>query len=222
METPTQGLSLRTEVEFAQVGRLLFSKLHWLLLSGLGALLLTAAAVTFLIPPRYQSGVTFYVRNSTGDGTVTNSDVLAAEALAVTYTHLLQSNAVSDAVLERARQPALGEALTRDALQEMTEVSVVDGTQIIRLTVTGESAEQAFEVADAYAAAAPALLAGIAQGGRVDVVDGAERASAPVSPHRAADCVLGFLAGAVLAGLFFVFRMAAAPGQEKAGGRVRK
>lgn len=218
MESSAQGLSLYAEVEFAQLGRLLLSRLHRILLCGLAGLLLAGAA-TLLVPPRYQSYVTFYVRNSAQAGTVSNSDLLAAEALTATYIQLLQSNRVTDAVLDRLQKVCPWEGLDREELCGMVEISILDGTQILRLTVDGRDAQRAFQVAAAYAAQAPALLMEIAQSGRVAIVDQPEPALAPIAPNRAVDCALGFLAGAVLAGLYFVIRAAAVPGQKRSAPR---
>lgn len=214
MENSAQGLSLYTEVEFARLGRLLLSRLRRILLCGLAGLILAGAAMA-LIPPRYQSYVTFYVRNGAQTGAVSNSDLLAAEALTATYIQLLQSNRVTDAVLARLQAACPEEELDREAVRGMAEISILDGTQILRLTVSGRDAQRAFRIADAYASEAPALLMEIAQSGWIEVVDGAERPAVPAAPRRAAGCCLGFLAGAVLSGLYFIIRETAAPRQKR-------
>ena len=103
----TQNTQIRTntnEISMLDAVRLLLGKFYWLLLSGILAAGIVFVIVNFLITPTYESRVSFYVYNSTDGashtGTINNNDLQAAESLAATYSKILGSNSVLDAILE--------------------------------------------------------------------------------------------------------------------------
>ena len=197
------------ELSLWDVAKILLSKLHWLVLSGLVAAALVYAAVTFFVTPTYQSRVSFYVYNSTNNasqGTINNSDLQAAESLATTYSKILESNSVLDSVLEDMRAEA---TLSRKELNHMVKVSVVSDTQLLEVTVTSTDPKLACQIADSFAKVAPTEIVRITKAGGVEVVDRPEVAHGKSSPRTMFDSTIGFLIGVVLISVLIVVRILA-------------
>lgn len=102
-QSPQAG-SGKVEVTLLDILKLLLSKSYWLLLAGVLAGACVFLVTTFLITPSYESRVSFYVYNSSNNsvqsGTINNGDLQAAESLATTYSKILASNSILDAVLQ--------------------------------------------------------------------------------------------------------------------------
>ena len=140
-----------TELSLWNIVQLLLKKFYWLLLAGIVAAAGVYAVLTLLVTPTYESKVSFYVYNSANNtqqaGTINNSDLQAAESLATTYSKILESNSVLDAVLEDLN--AAGR-LSRKELSRMIEVSVVSNTQLLEVVVTSTDAQFACRIADSF------------------------------------------------------------------------
>ena len=74
------------EITLWSILRLLISKLFLLLLAGVAVGLAVFLVLNFLVTPKYESRVSFYVYNSADSashvGTINNNDLQAAESLA--------------------------------------------------------------------------------------------------------------------------------------------
>lgn len=197
-----------TALSLWDVVRLLLKKFYWLLLAGILAAAGVYAVVTLLITPTYESKVSFYVYNSANNtqqtGTINNSDLQAAESLATTYSKILESNSVLDAVLDDLN---VNGGLSRKELGTMIEVSVVSNTQLLEVVITSTDAQFACQIADSFGKVAPTEIVRITKAGGVEVVDHPEVAAEQSSPRTVLDSALGFAAGVILASLVLVMRM---------------
>lgn len=197
------------ELSLWDVAKLLLTKIHWLLLAGILAAAGVYAAVSFLVTPTYESRVSFYVYNSTNNtaqGTINNSDLQAAESLATTYSKILASNSVLDAVLDDLDS---GSALTRKELSRMVAVSVVSDTQLLEVVVTSVDPALACRIADSFARVAPTEIVRITKAGGVEVVDRPEDATEQSAPRTLFDSLIGFVVGVMLISVVIVLRMLA-------------
>ena len=145
-----QSVERSNDVTLLDIAQILLRKVHWLLLAGIVAAAAVYGAVTIFITPTYESRVSFYVYNNTtnvAQGTINNSDLQAAESLATTYSKILESNSVLDAVLEDLNVDG---RLSRKELSKMIEVSVVSNTQLLEVVVTSTDAQFACRIADSF------------------------------------------------------------------------
>ncbi len=197
-----------TALSLWDIARLLLKKFYWLLLAGILAAAGVYAVVTLLITPTYESKVSFYVYNSANNtqqtGTINNSDLQAAESLATTYSKILESNSVLDAVLEDLNVDG---RLSRKELSKMIEVSVVTNPQQLEDVVTSTDAQFACRIADSFGKVAPTEIVRITKAGGVEVVDHPEVAAEQSSPRTVFDSALGFVVGTIFASLMLVMRM---------------
>ena len=204
--TPAESM----EISLWDVAELLLKKLHWLLISGAACALVVWLVVTFFIAPTYESRVSFYVYNNADKSnyasTINNSDLQAAESLATTYSKILESNSVLDAVLEDLGEKS---SLSRKELSSMIEVSVVSDTQLLEVVIKSNSAEFACEVGKSFANVAPTEIVRITKAGGVEVVDRPEAAAEKSSPRTVRDTAMGFVVGVMLVSAVLVLRMLA-------------
>ena len=196
------------EVAILTIIKLLLSKFYWLLISGIAFAAAVCLVVTFFITPKYKSRVSFYVYNSADgashSGTINNSDLQAAENLATTYSKILGSNSVLDAVLKD-----LGEdcGIDRKELTKMTDVAVVADTQLLEVVITSPDANFACKVANSFAKVAPIEIVRITKVGGVEIVDNPEVAAEKSSPRTVFDTAVGFMVGAIIAAVVIIIKM---------------
>ena len=204
----SSGAADNNEITLWSAARLLLGKFYWLLISGFVCALIVWLITTFLIAPTYESRVSFYVYNnaekSSHASTINNSDLQAAESLATTYSKILESNSVLDAVLKD-----LGDKsdLSRKDLSKMIEVSVVSDTQLLEVVIKSNSAEFACDVGKSFANVAPTEIVRITKAGGVEVVDRPEVAAEKSSPRTVFDTAIGFLIGVIGISVVLILKM---------------
>lgn len=197
--------SANSEITLVSIARLLISKIYWLMIAGLICGALVFLVLKVFVSPKYESRVSFYVYNSTEiishSGTINNSDLQAAESLATTYSKILESNSVLDAVLED-----LEDAITRKELSEMVSVAVVTDTQLIEVVIKNSSPEFACKVAGSFAKVAPTEIVRVTKAGGVEVVDRPEIATEKSSPRTLFDTAIGIVIGVLIASFVVIIR----------------
>lgn len=187
--------------------RLLLSKFYLLLIAGAALALAVYLILTLLVTPIYESRVSFYVYNSsdsaTYSGTINNNDLQAAESLATTYSKILESNSVLDAVLNDLGSNS---GITRKDLTEMVDVAVLSDTQLLEVVVSSPDREFACCIADSFAKVAPTEIVRITKAGGVEVVDQPEVATEKSSPRTVFDTAVGFLVGVILMAIVLILK----------------
>ena len=109
----------------------------------LGAI--SAFLITSRLPPAYSASATLLVQ-AAGEGADDYRDILASELIAGTYSIMLRSRPVMEAVIARLE---LWETL--DTLGERIEVKSIDGTPLIRVSVRHNDPTQAAVIANTVA-----------------------------------------------------------------------
>lgn len=212
MKQQTESIFIR-EVSFLQVWRLILSKLFYILL--IGAVLATAVGVftKFCVVPKYHTYTTMYVYanpESIQVGSINNNDLLAAENLAGTYKVILQSNQVLSSVkahLDAESSRNSTRDLSIDDIDGMTNISIIDDTQLIKVEVISDDPILANLVAGAFAKVAPDEIVRVTKAGGVEIVDYPEVPDAPFSPRLVYNCALAFVIGVTAAVIIFVIQM---------------
>ena len=204
----SQNIENNSEITLWGVAKSLLRRCHWLLLAGIVLGAGVYILVSLLVTPTYESEVSFYVYNSSNStlqsGTINNSDLQAAESLATTYSKILASNSVLDAVLEDMN---MSSELSRKELSKMVSVSAVSNTQLLDVVVTTADPEFSCKIANSFAKVAPTEIVRITKAGGVEVVDRPEVATEKSSPRVVFDSALGFVVGVILAATVLIMRM---------------
>lgn len=199
------------EIDIASVFRVILSKWYWILSCALVLAVALYCVANFGIAPKYQSAVSLYVVNTNNNQqpsqSINTGDLQASKSLAQTYTIILKSNTVLDAVVNDINATANSQKLTRDELRGMISVEAVNETQLVKVTVTSTNADYACLIATAFGNAAPQEIIRITKAGSVELVDHAEVAKTPSSLRKSMFALVGAVVGAAGAILFFVIKM---------------
>lgn len=201
----SQKDTARAEVSLWSIVGLLLHKIHWLIAAGLAFGIGVYLVLSLLVTPTFESRVTFYVYNNSGSasqsGSIDKSDLQAAESLATTYSKILESNSVLNAVLSD-----LNSTLTRKELAQMVDVAVVTNTQLLEVVITSTDANFACKVAESFASVAPTEIVRITKAGGVEVVDHPEVATEQASPRTAFDTAIAVVVGVIIAAVIIILK----------------
>ncbi len=188
-------------LDMAQIFRTLRRKL-WII--GLAAAITAVAGFVcgqFIVKPKYDANVTFYVNNSgeIGNSDLTSSDISASYQLIKTYGAIIKSRSVLEPVISLTQCP-----YTCEQLQKMIEVEAVDGSQIMEVTVTTGDPQQSVKIADSIAQVLPQRIAEIMKTTSVEMVDEAVTDFENRSPDKFLLSAIGLLLGGGVTALILV------------------
>lgn len=200
------------EINLADVFQILIAKWYIILIVAALAAIAIGLVTNFLIKKKYTANTSMYVyttaeQNQTG--TITSSELVAADNLIKTYQVIVKSNSVLDVVAERfnAEHPEYAAfGITASYLSNITSVSVPDGTKLIKIDVTTVDPILSTYIANTFAAYIPDQIIRITKAGGVEIVDKATVPESPSSPNLSRNIVIGFAVGFILSALFFVLR----------------
>lgn len=171
-------------------------------------LILTAAFLTgslaylgtkLLITPTYRTIFIAYVNNRNQAETatsLTSSDLSAAQSLVHTYASILTSRSV---LVPAAQQAGLDPEIPYKELLECVTVEIVDGTELLSVSVTMEDPYQAKAFADTICEMAPEHVAQIVEGTSMQIVDAPVLPAEIYQPGYLRNTLIGILIGLVLA-----------------------
>ncbi len=163
---------------------------------------LVTIGVTLALPRTYQASATIYV----GASSTTSSP----DQLVRTYAALAPNPNIAEAV---GRE--LPFRLTRSALLNRMTFAPVNGTQLLEITGSASSGEEARTLANTYATVFVQRVADLAAAGavrdRVAVSESAALPNSPSKPNRPVFIGLGLLLSAILAGALVAVREARNP-----------
>jgi capsular polysaccharide biosynthesis protein len=118
----------------------------WLIILCTALAGLAAFIVTGQLPPVYEANVTLLVEPSKSSMTSEYSAIIAAERLALTYTQMLTSRPVMEAIIAELDL----EETSTELAKKVSAASIRD-TQLIKVTVQAGSPEKAAELANSLA-----------------------------------------------------------------------
>ena len=187
---------------------------HWIpvMLIALLAAILTGVGTGLLIPKKYAATASVYVYTNpkvTESGTVTNADLAAADNLIKTYQAIVKSNAVLNVISSRLNEehPEYAEFnVTSGKLKSATSVNVPSGTKLLEIRVVTTEPQLSADIANTFAQYVPGEIVRITKAGGVEIVDYAAVPRKSSSPNLIRNMAIGFLAGLVVSGAFFLLR----------------
>ena len=200
------------EINLADVFQILISKWYYILLAGILAAIAVGLVTHFFIKKKYTASTSMYVfttaeQNQTG--TITSSELSAADNLIKTYQVIVKSNSVLDVIAEKfnAEHPEHAAWNIRTGtLPGMTSVTVPTGTKLIQISVTTRDPALSADIANTFAKYVPDQIIRITKAGGVEIVDYATVPQKASSPNLTRNIVVGFAAGFVLAAAYFLLR----------------
>ena len=96
--------------------------------------------------------------------------------------------------------------ITQAKLKRMVQVSVVSGTQIIKVVVSSSDPEFSCKVANAFIQVAPTEIVRITKAGGVEIVDRPTVPTEKTAPHTAFDTLIGAVIGVIVACIVIIVR----------------
>ncbi|MBQ5992240.1 MAG: hypothetical protein IJL62_06820 [Clostridia bacterium] len=200
------------EINLRDIFQILLSKWIFILIAGILVAVIVGLVTHFFIRKKYTANTSMYVfttaeQNQTG--TISNSELVAADNLIKTYQVIVKSNSVLDVVSERfnAEHPEHASRNVRpDMLLKAVTVSVPEGTKLIRINVATEDPLLSADIANTFAKYIPDQIVRITKAGGVEIVDYATVPRKASSPNLTRNIIVGFLAGFVLAAIYFLLR----------------
>ncbi len=168
---------------------------------------LTLVGTIFLVEPKYQSSVMFYVNNnslSLGDvsiGSITSADISASRGLVKSYIVILNTRETINDVIDYA-----GVKYSYGTVKGMISAAAVDSTEIFRVVVTHTEPVEAERIASAIAYILPKRIDSIINGTTAKIVDSAIVPSSPSSPNYTTNTLIGFLIGALTVCVVVILR----------------
>ena len=160
------------------------------------------SVAAFVITPTYSSSVMLYVNNGMSVGDIfqlSSSQITGARSLVDTYIVMLQNRTTLNKVIEKADVD-----YDFEDLEDMIKAESVNGTEIIRITVTSTDPYEAAEIANAIAIVLPARISEIIKGSSMEVVDSAAVNLKKVAPSITGYTVVGMLVGAIISVLVLI------------------
>lgn len=182
-------------IDLLELLEVLWKKAHIILLCGIIAALLAFAGTSLLITPQYTSKTKVYVLSkSSGETTITSSDLQAGTYLTKDYTELVKSRTVLEqviALLELDMKP--------DELINMVSVETASDSRILTIKVTNEDPKKAKEIADAVRECVSVQITEIMNAEAVNTVESADLPEEPSSPNLMKNILLGGILGVFFA-----------------------
>ena len=200
------------EIDLRDVFQILISKWIYILIAGILVAVLTGLVTHFFINKKYTAYTSMYIYTNAEQGqkgSISSSELAAADNLIKTYQVIVKSNSVLDVVSERfnAEHPEHAAwKISSGTLSKAVSVSVPDGTKLIRISVATEDPLLSADIANTFAKYVPNQIVRITKAGGVEIVDYATVPKSPSSPNLTRNIIIGFLAGFVLAAVYFLLQ----------------
>ena len=167
-------------------------KLHWILLTAIVGAAIAGVLVFKFITPIYQATAKIYIVGS--DTTISLSDLQIGSNLAADYQEVFKNWHVHELVDKR-----LNLDYSYSKLTSMLTISNPSNTHVIYVSIKSPDPQEAKLIADTYAQVAREFIAARMDMREPNIFEEAKLPTAPVSPSKTRDIVIGFLLGALLA-----------------------
>lgn len=191
------------EIDPLHLIKVLWNRIWLIAVVGVVTGILAFACARFLVAPQYEANILLYINNFSGAGgqgsTFSSSELNAAHSLVDTYVVILKSRTTLNKVIQKA-----GVEYDFEELSRMISASSENETEIFRVTVTSEDADEAAKIANTIADVLPDSIAAVVESSSVRVVDYAAVDHHKVSPSFAKWTAVGLMLGAMITALFVV------------------
>lgn len=219
-----ESTAVHRDVTLMEAMHILRGKIFWMLLCGVLAAAVMGAFTAIFVAPTYSTYTTMYIYTSQtpqSPGTITGSELLAAESMAQTCREILRSDCVLSQVCTAVNGESVG--LDADDLADMLQISVISNTQLLKVEVTASDPVQAQSIAEAMAAIGPAEILRITRAGGIEIVDFPKLPDGADGPHLLKNAMFALLGGWMAASVYFLIRgIYTAPVPPSAPGRKQQ
>lgn len=165
------------------------------------AIIVSAIISFFVLSPVYQSNTTLIVNSdkSPGAEVITTDQINVSEKLAVIYGEIIKSKSVLDEVADK-----LGLKGGYEEISEYINVSSVNQTQIIEVSVQDTNPRRTADIANAIPKASTKEVKRITKANSVKVIDKAIVPKIPIKPNKVMNIAIAGVLG-IMISLFVIF-----------------
>ncbi len=193
------------KIDVKEILKMFLSNIKIIIASMLVFAIMFFAYNEIMVAPRYSASISLYLNNNddsvkSGDK-VLGTDISTSQMLIPSCIEIVKSNRMLNEVAEND-----GLDYTAKQIGGMVSVSSMEGTEILRIKVTGSDPENVTEIANTFAKVAPGVITKIIGATSVNVIDYALVNKNPINPNGVKNGVTGMLVGIVLACAFILIR----------------
>ena len=141
-----QAEDQEVEIDLRELFAYYLSKLPLLIIAIVIGALIAGAVTIFLITDKYTATSRMYMVSASTDSVVNLSDLNLGTSLSSDYVELMKSRPVVEEVIEK-----LNLDMEYEDLLGMMDLSVVNDTRIVKISVTSTDPQQAMEIANQMA-----------------------------------------------------------------------
>lgn len=175
-----------------ELARLLWAHAVQIVAAAVAAALVALLVCAFVLTPKYEASINMIVNTrQDSNSNFTSDNFNTAKNLISTYAVIIKGNTVLNEVIKDLD-------MTYTELYNMVEVSSVDSTQIMKITVTDTDAERAGEIAQTIADIVPDVLVEKVEAGSCKTVSDIEINPNKVFPQTKKYVLLAGILGAVV------------------------
>lgn len=190
------------EFDMIECAKALMKSWYWILLTIAVCVGAMFVYTRYVVAPKYQSSVSFYVNNGQrSEDKISTSDISASQRLVDTYMVILKFGTTLDAVIEDAQLDC-----TVNELSGSIKCSAINDTEVFQVTVTDESPQRAARIAQSIERILPDKVSDVIEGSTVRVVRNPSVPTSPSSPNLVKNLALGAAVGLVLSCLYLALR----------------
>ncbi len=189
-------------IDLLELWGVIWSHFYVVLIAAAVAALGTWIVTSQVITPQYEATVQMIANTRQDNSTnVTNDQVQSAQNLVNTYSVVIKSNTVLNQVINN-----LGLDMKYAELEKEVEVTAVENTQVMRITVKDPDRALAKEMLEQIVRVAPGVISETVDAGTCKPITPVTADAKPVSPRIPRDTALAALIGAILASAALVIR----------------
>lgn len=165
------------------------------------AIIVSTGVSFFAVNPVYEANTTLLVdiNKKPGAEIITTEQLSVSEKLAVTYGEIIKSKSVLNEV-----EDSLDLKCGYEELSDKVNVSLINKTQIISVSVQDTNPKRATDIANAIPTAFQQEVKRITQANDVKVIDKAVVPNKPIKPNKATIIAISAILG-IMISLFIIF-----------------
>ncbi|WP_300856057.1 YveK family protein, partial [uncultured Clostridium sp.] len=176
---------------------------RWLMIASITLVAAIVAGVIsfFVLKPQYEASTTMMVNYKQDQDMLMNfNELQMSQKLATTYSQIIKSERIADAVIEKLELD-----LSAEELNKKISVSQVESTEILKITVKDSDAELAALIANTEADIFKQQINEMMKVDNVSTIDVAKVPENPVAPNKVMNIAIATVLGMMVSvGLVFV------------------
>lgn len=201
------------EIDIKELGYTFWKKKFLIIFVTVIAIILGFVYAKFLVKPVYESTTSLVLSKSGADTTGTNkqpvqssaitqSDVILNQKLVTTYSEIIKSRSIAKEVINK-----IGLSMTEDEFIEHVAVSSKKDTELLQITVTNASPEQAAQIANLLADVFTDKVKEVYNIDNVSIIDQAEVNPVPVNKSTVKTVAIFGIAGLLIICFYLFLRV---------------